>query len=215
VYNSKILILSIFYKIREKSKLIRKILNIGEKLNLIKSLSQNQFKELLESNYDFKNLRKYKLCIIRSFSSFFQKHPYYQMFILNEEMKNRVIEETKLFSKLTIGVHIRRTDNLKSIENSPTYAFISRMEELINNNSEINFYVASDDMEVKKLIKNKFGDKIILPQGNLSRNTENGIRQAVVEMYSLSRTNKILGSCYSSFSRAAAQIGNIELEVVR
>jgi hypothetical protein len=130
-------------------------------------------------------------------------------------MQDQVNNETNSFSDSTIGVHIRRTDNLRSINTSPIEAFISKMENLVNSNAEFNFYVASDDIEVKKILKQKFGEKIILPQGVLSRNTKEGIRQAVVELYALSRTNKILGSFYSSYSEAAADIGNIELQVVR
>jgi hypothetical protein len=208
------------YTICKRSKLARKIiLCVLEKLNILKIFTPPDLLNIIKNNECLqksnRDLKKIRICVIYTYSSFYQKVPYYQMFVLNKEMQDKVNNETKFFSDSTIGVHIRRTDNLRSIRYSPIEAFISEMENLVNSNAEVNFYVASDDMEVKEKLKEKFGEKIILPQGELSRNTKEGIRQAVVELYALSRTSKILGSYYSSYSSAAAEIGNIELQVVR
>jgi len=57
-----------------------------------------------------------------------------------------------------------------------------------------------------------FGDRIIvLPDVDTSRNSVRGMQDALVELYVLSRTNKIFGSHQSSYSETAAQIGNYSL----
>lgn len=48
-----------------------------------------------------------------------------------------------------------------------------------------------------------------------ARQDENGIADAVVDLFILSRTQRLYGSYWSSFSEVAAQIGNIPLEIVR
>ncbi len=138
------------------------------------------------------------------------------LFRLNNEMESLVRKETIKFTPHTIGVHIRRTDNVDSIEKSPTELFIARMEEEIQNNELTTFYVASDSVEVKQLLLDKFGhERVFLPQGgNLDRNSESGIVQAVVELYALSRTCKVLGSYWSSFSTTAAMLGKIKKETI-
>jgi hypothetical protein len=76
--------------------------------------------------------------------------------------------------------------------------------------------VASDDTSVKEQLLQIFGaERIIIPTGIINRDSEEGIRQAVIEMYALSSTNRILGSYYSSFSEIASSIGNVKLEVLK
>ena len=43
------------------------------------------------------------------------------------------------------GIHIRRTDNKKSIENSPIELFVSKINEIISDDSDAFFFLASDD----------------------------------------------------------------------
>lgn len=57
------------------------------------------------------------------------------------------------FSERTIGVHIRRTDNVVSIQSSPLENFTNIMDEEIKKNANTKFYVASDDDEVKESLK--------------------------------------------------------------
>lgn len=103
------------------------------------------------------------------------------------------------------GIHIRRTDNIKSIQNSPTSLFIEYMEREIQRNSTIKFFLASDSIQDKNILFKKFGDRIIM-QNNicLSRNTAEGIQSACVDLLCLSKCNKIIGSYWSSFSETAA-----------
>lgn len=112
-----------------------------------------------------------------------------------------------------IGLHIRRTDNSISIEKSPTSLFIDTIKKELNNDSTIKFYLASDDDTIKGELTGLFGtDKIICSASTAIRSTKRGIQEALVELLCLSKCKKIYGSFWSSYSEAAAMIGNIELK---
>jgi hypothetical protein len=49
----------------------------------------------------------------------------------------------------------------------------------------------------------------------LNRHSKEGILEAVLEIYSLSKTARIFGSYYSSYSEMAAKLGKIKLEVLK
>ena len=49
----------------------------------------------------------------------------------------------------------------------------------------------------------------------LTRDSLDGMKMAVAELFALSRTSKIIGSYYSSYSQIAAELGNIAIEYVR
>lgn len=119
------------------------------------------------------------------------------------------------FAERTIGVHIRRTDNLLSIERSPLDLFIDAMHREVEICSDTKFYLATDDKATKKHLKDIFGDKILSIETDCNRNSEEGIKEAVKEMWLLSRTEKIYGSFYSSFSEIAAKVGNIPLQILQ
>lgn len=130
-------------------------------------------------------------------------------------LQERINERCKNFTNYTVGVHIRRTDNINSIRESPTELFIQRMKKEIESESDVRFYVASDSTEEKKKLTSIFGDRIITDWKPTSRSTPEGIEDALVELYSLSRTQKIFGSHRSSYSETAAEIGNISHEKIR
>jgi hypothetical protein len=114
-----------------------------------------------------------------------------------------------------IGVHVRRTDHLEAIANSPLELFEKRMTEFINADPQTKFYVATDDNSVLNELSAKFPDRIVtLADKCLSRDSEQGIIDAYTEMLCLSRCQRIIGSFNSTFSSMAAAIGNIPLEVM-
>lgn len=88
------------------------------------------------------------------------------------------------------------------------------MKEEIKMNNDVCFYLASDSMEEKKRLTAIFGDRIITHWKPVSRSTPEGMQDALVELYTLSRTQKMIGSYYSSYSETAAEIGNIPYEKV-
>ena len=115
----------------------------------------------------------------------------------------------------TIGIHIRRTDNIGSITHSPTSLFIERMKEEIRKDEKCLFYLATDSEKEKEQLKKIFGKNLITSPHAADRNSINGMKDALTELYILSRTNKILGSMQSSYSETAAQISGIPYELLK
>lgn len=214
IYDTDSQLIPSLIKLHARSNLLSLFLTLLEKLRILKILAPLEVKGLIRSGYDFPDLTKYAICIISSYSEFLKDEHFLEGFKLNHEINVLVQQETNAFNQHTIGVHIRRTDNVHSIHHSPVELFLEKMHDEIARNPAANFYVATDSQEVKKLIREKFRDKVIIPDGPLERNSREGIVQACIELYALSRTRKILGSYFSSFSIIAAKIGSIPYEAV-
>lgn len=119
-------------------------------------------------------------------------------------------------SSSNIGVHIRRTDNQVCINNSPLEVFIEAMEKEIEKDDRVTFYIASDDLDTILELKRRFSDRIYyMAEKNFERDSDKGIADAFAELICLSHANKIIGSFYSTYSRIAAMLSGIELEVVK
>lgn len=108
-----------------------------------------------------------------------------------------------------IGIHIRRTDNQKSIAASPVEGFFQKMRD----EKDAYFVVATDDKEVRKRIELEFGTRCIFPALVLSRKTEESMIQGVADFFALSKCSKIIGSAHSSFSEIAARYSGVVLYV--
>lgn len=135
---------------------------------------------------------------------------FFDYFIPTQEIQDIIQQTTAHFNQNTIGIHIRRSDNSKSIQYSPTKLFIERLTNEVNKNNNVNFFLATDDHETETEMKQKFGHKIITYQKELNRNSKKGIIDAVVDLFCLSKTRYIYGSYWSSFSDIAARLGKIQ-----
>lgn len=126
----------------------------------------------------------------------------------NQDIEKRIQAITQQFTDSTIGIHIRRTDNILAIKNNPISKFITLIEKELTINSNTKFYIASDDVNVKQELANKFPNKIIQNNWELRRDTENGMKDAVAELYCLGRTKKIIGCGHSTYSLMASWLYN-------
>jgi hypothetical protein len=129
-------------------------------------------------------------------------------------LEDRISGIASQFDPWTIGVHIRRTDNIKAIEGSPTLEFVAAMERSVSADPRTRFYLATDCTVTKKEMSERFADRIITDRIPAVRSSKEGMQQALVELYTLSRTSFLLRSHFSSFSRTAAEIGNIGSQVI-
>ena len=111
-----------------------------------------------------------------------------------------------------IGVHIRRTDNAVSVEESPTDIYFPIIDKVIDCYKNSIIYIATDDKaEIGKIIDKYGSEKVAyLPKIERKRNTKKGIIDAAVELYILASCKAIIGSYYSSFTDTAAEIKGIE-----
>lgn len=123
--------------------------------------------------------------------------------------------EVAKFTKPTTGIHIRRTDSIKSVDKSSTDLFLKEIENLLTEDSNQLFYLATDDEKEEALFKSTFGHHILVQENkDLSRNSKKGMEDALVDLYTLSKTNQILGSYWSSFSKTAAGLSKIPLKII-
>lgn len=143
---------------------------------------------------------------IKSYSHFYKKNP--ERF--NFHLRNLRFKAKRITSKSFIGVHIRRTDHTRCINDSPLSYFIETMEkEPVNTN----FYLATDCARTKELIKEVFKDRVITTDTVLKRTSKEGVKGAITDFVNLANCSKIIGTKHSSFSEMAALYGNIELVV--
>jgi hypothetical protein len=156
-------------------------------------------------------VRDAKRTLITSWWSFYAEQSLdFSIFTLHSPQQAEVDELSQAFGSNTIGVHIRRTDNANAMLYSPTYAFIAAMENCIAANSQARFFLTTDCVDTQRQIKSIFGERIITRTRRISRDSADGMRDAAVDLFLLSRTSRILGSYYSTFSETAADIGQIE-----
>lgn len=136
----------------------------------------------------------------------------YNHFIPKPDIQKRIGYHSSFFNEKTIGVHIRRTDHSIAIQKSPIELFVERIKKDLACDPNCNYFLSTDDSETEALLKKLFGEKIMVVEKKYSRNLQQGIIDAVVDLYCLSNTSKIYGSFGSSFSEVASQIKGIELE---
>lgn len=140
------------------------------------------------------------------------KELYRSIFKLNPDMQSRVDGAVELLGKDYIGLHIRRTDNIMARHYSPDSLFMDKMDEILQINPDAKFYLATDSDKTKMDFVGKYGNRTVMSSPHsASRTSLDGIKDAVAEMFILANASKIYGSFYSSFSEAAAIIGNTPL----
>jgi hypothetical protein len=134
----------------------------------------------------------------------------FSMFALHEQQQAELDEISGTFTENTVGVHIRRTDNVNAIRYSPTHAFITAMKECLAADPDARFFLTTDCSDTEREITKIFGNQITSRRRKLGRDSAAGLCDAAVDLFLLSRTSRILGSYYSTFSETAASIGQIE-----
>lgn len=145
----------------------------------------------------------------------FLEHPDYHLFKPIPSIQKRIDEILKDYGEHCVGVHIRRTDSVKSIATSTTEDFIQKMKEEMELIPDTKFYLATDDEKEEETIRGVFGHKILsLKNKTLDRNSEQGIQDALVDFMCLANTKKIIGSYWSSFTDIAADFYKIPKYIV-
>lgn len=131
--------------------------------------------------------------------------------IVPSETVRRMVEERKQqFAPNTVGVHIRRTDNLVTIKYSPTSLYVEKMKEEVERDPDVKFLLLSDSNDEKERMKQLFGNRILTSMQEVVRNTEQGIIHAFSEMILLSQTRAIYAG-ESTFSILASYLEGAEL----
>ena len=76
-------------------------------------------------------------------------------------------------------------------------------------------YLATDDEATKDAMRKRYGKRVIMSNAKATRESTDGIRDALVEMYALSRTRHIFGSAGSTFSPIAACLGDVPITILQ
>lgn len=114
--------------------------------------------------------------------------------------------------KLSVGLHIRRTDNTISIAQSPLSLFKAKMQQHLQDNPDTIFYLATDSEQVKRELLHDFGPSIITQARPASRTTADGMIDAATELFLLAQLPYFYGSYYSSFSDLICALSSTETE---
>ena len=132
-----------------------------------------------------------------------------------EPMQRKIDHYVRNFENV-VGVHIRRTDNNKSIQYSPTSSFIECMQREVDEDNKVKFFLATDSLQVEDEIRKIFPTRIIThAKSSLDRNNPLAIQDALIDLYCLSMTRKLIGSYWSSFTDTASEIGQMETLIAR
>lgn len=140
---------------------------------------------------------------------------YDQLLRLSPAVSDKLQAITNRFSAHTIGLHIRRTDNQRSIADSPLYLFENKIKEDLEKNPATCVFLATDDEETKKTLSEEFPGKIITSGKAAVRGSVDGIQDALAEMYALASCSVIYGSAGSSFSIIASKLKQTPLTILK
>jgi hypothetical protein len=134
-------------------------------------------------------------------------------------IRKAVDRVTAGFGPNTIGVHIRRGDAWQTEPGSPwrrstDAAFMAAMDRELEADPGTTFFLATDSPETERWVCERYGSAVLtntkkrFVPSKWGKPKENQ-RDAVIDMFALARTKRILASYYSSFSRMAAVIGDV------
>lgn len=179
---------------------------------------ENEVPRLMSAAFDFAGwLRQGKELYLGSYDAFMGEFPGPMLpwFMPVAEVEAEIAPLAAAFSERMIGLHIRRTDNLRSTDVSPTSLFIRRIAQLLEEEPATHFFLATDSAAERASLLSAFGaDRFVVPPYLPARKTVADIRRALAEMYLLSRCDFVIGSFWSSFSKVAASLGGKRFELL-
>ena len=121
------------------------------------------------------------------------------------QLTPRIVELKKRFTPHMVGVHLRGTDMPGTV---PVEKIIARMRVEIELNPDVKFFLASDGDKKEEALVALFENRIIKSPPNAPRMTLEGQQGAVVDLFGLAATSRIIGRRSSSFATLASLIGN-------
>lgn len=166
-------------------------------------------------------------CLEYMLPSFFNyDNKFFNILKPKKELLEKINQISETFDENTIGIHIRRGDAWTSpwkeyFQESKNEFFISAMNDELHKNINTNFFLSTDSIETNEIFDNLFKKKIIYNTHKNFFNSSNIYEHkpyqsdAVIDMFLLSRTKKIIGTNWSSFSTVSSQIGNKELDIIK
>ena len=113
------------------------------------------------------------------------------------------------FPPHTVGLHIRRTDNIRTILRSPDKAYFKRADRLVDTGHHL--FLATDNQDTLQLVHRRYGEKLIhYPKSSVlerrwprSCSSTQDIIDDMVDLWLLASCEFVIGSRGSSYSRTA------------
>jgi glycosyltransferase involved in cell wall biosynthesis len=208
----------------------------GLHFNLDKAVFKNeQYPELYNYKYNvdfiFETMMKKIFCyqgnscieymLDSKFSGRYSDNNLIRRISINKTIDEKIKKITNKF-KNTIGIHIRKGDAITSpwkkyYQVSTTDSFKKIIDKEISNDPDVKFYLSTDCEKTHEEIKNQYEDRIIYQNKAFFKSEDERAekplqKEALIDLICLSKTKKIIGSHWSSFSDFASSINNIELE---
>ena len=150
-----------------------------------------------------------------------RKRAFYQQLVPIPFIADAVKKISSQFPENIVGVHIRSTDMMRIVHQKdyPSLGkYIAAMDEEINRNPNVAFFVSADFLPLLKYMRKYFGKRIYCfnqieynNDGTVKRNSVRSTQLALIDLLLLSKTKKLIGTKYSSFSYEAACIGGIPI----
>jgi len=195
-----------FAKLR---KTIAKRLN---RLRYDRCLYERDLADYMAMHGDLATLGQYRSVLIASCERFYGQAPFFRDFVPTAANQAEIDRLTARFAPRMVGIHIRRTDHVHAITNSPTGLFITAMDKA---SPDTHFFVATDCPATEQELVERFPGRVIThTKRSLDRGDASAIKDALVDVYGLAACHSLLGSVRSSFSETAAQIGGIPLNLI-
>ncbi|PLX78350.1 MAG: hypothetical protein C0616_14760 [Desulfuromonas sp.] len=175
---------------------------------------QDEILQGMREGYDFTEVGQYSRPLLRTEERFFKPTDFaafHPVASLQEK-----IDAYRPQLEGAIGLHLRRTDNIRAREASPTDLFIEAIDKELDLDAATRVFLATDDPVEEVLLKRRYGERLFFhPKQVRGRDDPLAIRDAVVDLYCLSMCRRIYGSYWSSFSEMASEIGSVELHILR
>lgn len=191
--------------LRDPRKLLLQ-LTAGQRFGNDDILNNKTYGVLNENFYRSLKKRVY----IFTWEHFYPSHNY-SLYVPTPALQKRIDSFTGDFAPRCVGVHIRRTDNAVSMGKSTTEQFLAEMKKELEAHPETRFFLATDDQSEEELLRREFPGKIISNQNRtIDRNSVEGMHDALLDLYCLAATDKLIGSYWSSFTDIAADMRGIE-----
>ncbi len=179
-------------------------------------IDEREVTPLKRSCFDFQTWARSKNSYMSCYQDFgtVDNNLYSTLFHPTEELEQRIKDNMERLGDAPIGIHVRRTDNVAATQRSPLSLFFETMDAIVKAFPTQRFYLATDDEPTKTAMAERYGNTLLMSKSKAERGTVEGIKDAVVEMFTLARCRKIYGTADSSFSVIASRIGNNTLTIL-
>jgi hypothetical protein len=159
-------------------------------------------------------------CLEYMMPQFFKEQNYFYAYLRPVQLiQDKIDKVCNLINNDTIGVHIRRGDAWNSkgknqFKVSDDQSFFDLLDQEIYKNPNINFFLSTDSEETNTIYLNKYKDRILYNTEKLFFNSvceslpKYHQDDAVIDLFLLSKTSKIIGSNWSSFSALSSKISH-------